>query len=144
MQTSIPDSFAPRAAPRARPKTECAPEAVLAMSRGEGRHALGAALAAGGWSVTPLDDGWTLLDHLGGARLAGAWTPPALVVLELAVAGPRLGSLFRRLRGLFPELPVLLVGAETEGGGGALLRPPFATRPVLQAVRRALGTLRAW
>lgn len=124
------------------PDPAVAPEVVLTMGIGADRGALREVLAEAGWSVTLIDDGWTLLDHLGGARLASV-TSPVMVVLQIAAPGPRLGEVMARVRGLFPDLPVLLVGAEADGHR-SLLRPPFGAERVLRAVRRLVGTVRRW
>lgn len=124
------------------PDPATTPEAVLTMGSGGDRTALRDVLARAGWSVTVLDDTWTLLDHLGGARLSGTMEP-AMVVLEIAAAGPRLGEVMARVGGLFPHLPVLLVGAEASAGR-SFLRPPFGAERVLSAVRRLVGTARHW
>jgi hypothetical protein len=125
-------------------ETASAPEALLVMGRGHDRTRVRGALASGGWSVTSVDDGWTLLDHLAGALLSrGVWKPPALLVVEIAVAGPRLGKLFSRVRALFPSLPVLLVGAardvcDDDTADRNILRAPFGAHRVLAAAARAM------
>jgi hypothetical protein len=145
MQTAMIEQWTPPEGAFLTPQTACPPEALLVMSRGIERSSVKIALVNGGWSVTSVDDGWTLLDHLAGALLSGGiWKPPALVVLEIAVAGPRLGALFAGVRALFPRLPVLLVGSVREAGasrGHPLLRAPFGTARVLAAVERSMRLL---
>jgi hypothetical protein len=144
MQTAMSAQWAPPEEAFFTPQIACPPEALLVMGRGIERSCVKGALASGGWSVTSVDDGWTLLDHLAGALLSGGvWKPPALVVLEIAVAGPRLGELFSRMRALFPRLPVLLVGSAREAGpeerlDKSILRAPFGSKQVLAAVSRAM------
>lgn len=120
-----------------------AQEVVLAMGRGGERTRMREALASGGWSVTAVDDGWGLLEHLAAALAPGsAWKAPRLVLLEIAVAGPRLAEVFGRLRDLVPDLRVLLVGVPragiTERSAGLILRGPVVPERVLAAAAHAV------
>lgn len=122
------------------PEPQIAPRAILAMTAGFERSRIEETLASVGWSVLVLDDGWALLEHLAAVRRSrGAWPAPALAVVEIAVSGPRLAELFQRLRGLYLDLPMLLVGSDQGTGARAILRPPFRAHRVIAAVRRAIG-----
>lgn len=122
------------------PEPAAVPRAILAMTAGLERSRIEETLASVGWSVLVLDDGWALLDHLAAVRrVRGTWPAPGLAVIEIAMAGPRLAELFQRIRGLYLDLPTLLVGSDQGTGARAILRPPFRAHRVLAAVRRVIG-----
>jgi hypothetical protein len=116
------------------------PAVVLAMGRGDDRDGVVRALDAGGWSVSLVEDGFALLDHLASTLASARIQVPVLALIELSVGGPRLGELCARVRGIVPAMPVLLLcPRRLDVPDGTLLRYPFLPNELMAAVARALG-----